>query len=276
MTFTPRRSLRLTVLLSALLLTGSGVAAAQAVAPPQGGYVALGDSYSSGLGAGDYRGGGACRRSARSYAQLWAAAHPARRFDFTACSGATSRDVLTSQLGPLNEKTDLVSITAGANDAGFADVMTVCSLNGDDACRSRVAQARTYIEKTLPAALDTTYSAIRKKSPKAHVVVLGYPHLFAPHRTCARGMTEPKQATLNAAVDVINRVMSQRAAQHGFTFGDVTRRFAEHGVCSTSPWIHPLTLPVSESYHPTTDGQEHGYLPEFTGLAPRAGAHRGV
>ncbi|MEU9192532.1 SGNH/GDSL hydrolase family protein [Streptomyces hundungensis] len=272
MTRIPRRSLRLTVLLSALLFTGGGVTAAQAEAPSQGGYVALGDSYSSGLGAGDYRDGGSCRRSARSYAQLWAAAHPATRFDFTACSGATTRDVLNGQLAPLNARTDLVSITAGATDAGFTDVMTVCSLNSDDACQDRVAQARTYIEHTLPAALDTTYDAIRKKSPHARVVVLGYPHLFAPRRPCARGLSEPKRATLNAAVDVINRVMSQRAAKHGFTFGDVTQRFADHGVCSTTPWIHSLTLPVSESYHPTPDGQQHGYLPELTRLAPRVRA----
>ncbi|MFG2722882.1 SGNH/GDSL hydrolase family protein [Streptomyces sp. NPDC048416] len=265
---TPRRSLRPTLLLSALLLTGTGTVAAHAVeAPSEGSYAALGDSYSSGLGAGDYRAGESCGRSSHSYPELWAAAHPARRFAFTACSGATTQDVMKNQLGPLDKGTRLVSITAGANDAGFADVMSACVLGSDSTCQSKVAAARDYVVNELPPALDATYGAIREKAPKALVVVLGYPRLFTPHGTCARGMSQAKQNTLNDAVDVINRVMSERATNHGFTFGDVTKRFTGHGICSASSWIHSVTFPVNESYHPTANGQEQGYLPEFTRFA---------
>ena len=39
-------------------------------------YVALGDSYSSGTGAGNYDpASGSCNRSKNAYAELWAAAH---------------------------------------------------------------------------------------------------------------------------------------------------------------------------------------------------------
>ena len=77
-----------------------------------GGYVALGDSYSSGVGAGDYTSSsGSCDQSTNAYGQLWANANSPSSFSFEACSGATTSDVLSSQLGPLNSGTSLVSIT---------------------------------------------------------------------------------------------------------------------------------------------------------------------
>src|SRR3954451_21627692 len=66
------------------------------------GYVALGDSYSAGVGAGSYLTSGAdCLRSSRAYPVLWAAAHAPSSFSFTACDRARTSDVMASQLGPL-------------------------------------------------------------------------------------------------------------------------------------------------------------------------------
>ena len=54
-------------------------------------YVALGDSYSSGLGAGDYlSSSGSCDRSADAYPEQWAAANSPATFTSAACSGATT------------------------------------------------------------------------------------------------------------------------------------------------------------------------------------------
>jgi hypothetical protein len=57
------------------------------------------------------------------------AAHAPSSFAFTACSGATTSDVVSTQLGPLTSATGLVSITVGGNDAGFGDVMSTCVLH---------------------------------------------------------------------------------------------------------------------------------------------------
>ncbi|MBR7679350.1 lipase, partial [Streptomyces daliensis] len=87
--------------------------------------VALGDSYSSGVGAGDYDpDSGDCKRSANAYPQLWSAANAPSSFDFVACSGATTDDVLSGQLDALSDATGVVSISIGGNDVGFADTMT--------------------------------------------------------------------------------------------------------------------------------------------------------
>ncbi|MCM2580141.1 GDSL-type esterase/lipase family protein, partial [Streptomyces meridianus] len=121
---------RIAAALSAFLLSAvfalTGATTAFAAGPN---YVALGDSYSSGLGAGSYdSASGDCKRSNASYPALWAANNAPASFSFTACSGATTDDVLAGQLGPVNSSTGLVSMSIGGNDAGFADVMTTCVL----------------------------------------------------------------------------------------------------------------------------------------------------
>jgi hypothetical protein len=246
----------------ALVLTSAG--ASYAVGPA---YVALGDSYSSGVGAGSYLdSSGSCYRSSRSYPALWAAANSPSSFAFTACSGAETTDVINSQLGPLSASTGLVSISVGGNDAGFADVMSTCALGSDSACLSRIAQAESYATNTLPGRLDAVYDAIRGRAPSAHVVVLGYPRLYKLNTTCA-GFSETKRAALNRAADLLNDAMAKRAADHGFTFGDVRGTFTGHELCSGSAWLHSLTNPLHESYHPTADGQSEGYLPVFRAVA---------
>ncbi len=261
-----RRS-RFVVLVSSLLLavgtalTGAATAQASSLAAT-GGYVALGDSYSSGVGAGSYiSSSGDCKRSTKAYPYLWAAAHSPSTFDFTACSGARTGDVLAGQLAPLSASTALVSISIGGNDAGFADVMTTCVTQSDSACVSRINTARAYVDSTLPGKLDGVYSAIRSKAPAARVVVLGYPRFYQLGATCL-GLSETKRKAINDASDHLNTAIAKRAANHGFAFGDVRTTFTGHEICSGDPWLHSVSrLNIGESYHPKAAGQSGGYLP---------------
>ncbi|MEV6838317.1 SGNH/GDSL hydrolase family protein [Streptomyces sp. NPDC051133] len=250
------------LLAAAYLLAGPATARA-APSAVTAAYVALGDSYSAGVGAGDYLPGPAgCKRSSRSYPVLWAAAHRAGTFAFTACNGARASDVLADQLGPLGPGTRLVSLTVGGSESGFGAVMTICALGGATPCLSAVDHARTTMDGSLPQGLDRLYSAIRDRAPAAHVVVLGYPHLYQLAGTCRTGLKDSERAAINDAVDHLNGVIAKRAADHGFTFADVTAAFAGHEICSRSPWLHSVdVLAVTESYHPTAPGQQFGYLP---------------
>ncbi|MEU6081094.1 SGNH/GDSL hydrolase family protein [Streptomyces sp. NPDC047108] len=256
-----------TLLTAALALTGAGAShAAQQTAAPH--YVALGDSYSSGVGAGSYdSGSGNCKRSTKAYPALWAAAHSPASFSFTACSGARTGDVLAGQLGPLNSSTGLVSLSIGGNDAGFVDVMTTCVLSSESTCLQRVQEARSYVATTLPGKLDQVYTAIASRAPNAHVVVLGYPRLYKLGGSCIAGLSEKERSALNAASDDINATTAKRAADHGFTFGDVTTTFGGHEICSSDSWIHSVTWPIENSYHPKAAGQSGGYLPVFASAA---------
>ncbi|MFE4634391.1 SGNH/GDSL hydrolase family protein [Streptomyces sp. NPDC056773] len=262
---------RFAALASALLLAAGAAlfGAGPASAAADFGYVALGDSYSSGVGAGNYdSASGNCKRTTRAYPALWAAAHSPQTFSFAACSGARTGDVMSGQLAPLNSGTDLVSITIGGNDAGFSDVMTTCVLQSESTCVSRVNQAKGYVDSTLPGQLDQVYNAIKSRSPGARVVVLGYPRFYKLNGTCVAGLSEGERKAINGASDHLNAAIAKRAADHGFAFASVAGAFTGHEICSTSSWLHSVNwLNIGESYHPTAAGQSGGYLPVFTSVA---------
>ncbi|MCZ0989992.1 SGNH/GDSL hydrolase family protein [Streptomyces diastatochromogenes] len=267
-----RRSRFAASVTSLLLATGlalTGAATAQAsTAAANGGYVALGDSYSSGVGAGSYiSSSGSCDRSTKAYPYLWNAAHSPSSFAFNACSGARTDDVLANQLGSLNSSTALVSISIGGNDAGFADVMTTCVISSDSACISKINSAKAYVDSTLPGKLDAVYNAISAKAPSAQVVVLGYPRFYKLGQTCL-GLSETKRSAINGAADYIDAAIQKRALDHDFVFGDVRTTFTGHEICSGDSWLHSVNwLSIGESYHPTAAGQSGGYLPVLTNAA---------
>lgn len=263
-----RRSRITAYLATFFLAVGLALTGATSANAATGGYVALGDSYSSGVGAGSYiSSSGSCDRSTNAYPYLWNAAHSPSSFSFLACSGATTDDVLANQLGSLSSSTSLVSLSIGGNDAGFADVMTTCVLNSDSTCLSRINTAKAYVDSTLPGKLDAVYSAISAKAPSAHVVVIGYPRFYKLGTTCV-GLSDTKRSAINNAADYMDTAIAKAAANHGFTFGDVRTTFTGHEICSGSSWLHSVDwLNIGDSYHPTADGQSGGYLPVLTNAA---------
>jgi lysophospholipase L1-like esterase len=230
-------------------------AGAQAAAPVD--YVALGDSYSSGTGAPPYL-SGSCYRSSRGYAQLWANTHEVSSFKYAACGGATTQS-MTDQFASLDAGTDLVSITIGGNDVGFANTMVTCVTGSDTSCVNAVNTGIETARTTLPGRLDATYATIRTRAPNATVVVLGYPHLVEPDGTC---MSATKRTALNRGSDELHAVISARAAAAGVRYVDARAHFAGHGACGRSPWINSFSLfRLVESFHPNATGYAQGYLP---------------
>jgi lysophospholipase L1-like esterase len=230
-------------------------------------YVALGDSYSSGDGAGSYS-GGSCDRSAYAYPQQWANANGPASFAFVACAGATTSDVLSSQVSALSASTTLVSISIGGNDIGFAGVMETCVLESTSSCESAVAAAEAKVTSPLPANLDSTLQTIRKDAPAAKIVVLDYPELYdlSKSSSCI-GLSTADRTALNQGADDLDGAIAAAAARNGDTFVDVRSQFSGHEICDSSSWLHSVTWPVGESYHPTANGQELGYLPDFSSAA---------
>ncbi|MER7752207.1 SGNH/GDSL hydrolase family protein [Kitasatospora sp. NPDC097643] len=260
----PARALSVAAIAALLTLTTLFTASSANAAGVN--YVALGDSYSAGVGAGSYLSdSGSCKRSSNAYPYLWKNAHAPSSFTFVACSGARTGDILNSQISALNSGTTLVSISVGGNDAGFASTMKTCVLESESSCLSAVNAAENYARNTLPGQLDQVYAAIRAKAPNAHVVVLGYPHLYKIGGSCIFGIGDTKRAAINGAADTLDDVIAKRVANAGFTFGDVRSIFTEHEICgSLTTWLNSTTFPVDESYHPKASGQSGGYLPVFT------------
>lgn len=233
-------------------------------------YVALGDSYSSGVGAGDYTSeSGSCDRSPHAYPALWAAAHAPASYVSVACSGATTTSVTSSQLSALSSATTLVTITVGGNDAGFSNIMETCALQGTSDCVAAVQAGENFATSTLPGLLNTVYNGIRSHAPTAHVIVLDYPVFYQLNTLCV-GLSATSHAKIDEGIKLIDGVLSTAASQHGFTFGDVRSIFIGHQLCSGgTKWLHALNfLDISESYHPTAAGHSGGYYPVVNGLAP--------
>ncbi|GLW53640.1 SGNH/GDSL hydrolase family protein [Kitasatospora phosalacinea] len=258
-----------TVALTAAALSVTTLVAATQANAAGVNYVALGDSYSAGVGSGSYTSdSGSCSRSTKAYPYLWKAAHAPTSFAFVACSGAKTGDVSANQLSALSSSTTLVSLTIGGNDAGFASTMQTCVLDSESSCLSAVNTAKSYATNTLPSKLSSLYAQIKAKAPNAHVVVLGYPHLYQVPGTCIFGISNTKRTAINSAADTLDTVIAKQAADAGFTFKDVRSAFAGHEICgSSTQWLNSTSLPISDSYHPNSAGQANGYLPLFSAAA---------
>jgi lysophospholipase L1-like esterase len=232
-------------------------------------YVALGDSYSSGDGAGSYGTSGSCDRSANAYPQQWADANDPASFSFVACAGATTSDVVNSQVSSLSASTTLVSITIGGNDAGFSTVMATCVLAPTSTCEDAVGGAEALVADLLPTELNTVLQTIRHDAPAARIVVLDYPDLYDLSRSSGCiGLSTADRTALNQGADQLDSAISAAAARNGDTFTDVRSQFGGHEICDGSAsWLNSVTWPIGSSYHPTASGQELGYLPAFTSAA---------
>lgn len=249
--------------LAAAATTSANATLASDVETAATSYVALGDSYSSGLGTRSYLDDGTdCKRSASAYPSQIAAAQ-GHALNFRACAGAVIGDVRSAQLAALSESTGLVTISVGGNDAGFADVLTECALPAwASNCNGAIDGAQSFISSQLPAQLTGLYNEIRTAAPAARVVVAGYPRVFMGEDCNALTWFSPAEQTrLNQTADQLNAVLRQAASSAGFAFADPTQAFIGHAVCDDPEWINGLSNPIPESYHPNLAGQVSGYTP---------------
>ncbi len=245
-----------------LLVFAAVTLAPAASAAAQSQYVALGDSYSSGVGTRVfYEEAGECDRSPDAYGPKIAAAK-GYALNFEACSGAKTPEVNEKQLGKLSSTTSLVTITIGGNDAGFSNVILNCALYYFT-CGEAISEANEFIKNKLPGLLETTYKDIRAKATTAKVVVLGYPKLFTKEgKTCnVNFLTSGNEKKMNESAELLDGVIKARAEALKFTFVNPTSAFESHEVCSSSEWLNGQSDPLSESYHPNVAGQA-----EFTTL----------
>ena len=254
--------------IAAVVLTWPLLIAAPAGAQSTVRYVALGDSYSAGDGAGVYY-GGSCGESANAYPALWAAANHPAGYAAKTCDGATTSSVISGQLSALSTSTTLVSITVGGNDVGFSSVMETCVLLPTSSCVSAINTAEGKISADLPGELDSVLAAISADAPNARVVVLDYPDLYdlSKSSSCV-GLSTTDRTDLNQGANQLDAQIQAAAVRHGDKFADVRTAFAGHEICDSSSWLNSVNwLDLGTSYHPNAAGQADGYLPVFSAAA---------
>jgi GDSL-like Lipase/Acylhydrolase family len=221
-------------------------------------YVAMGDSYSSGVGTRSYYAeSGSCKRSPHAY-PVKVARRIGHALSFVACSGARATEVLNNQVGLLNASTRRVTISIGGNDARFASVIGACVRPWPWTCSDDIDDAQNFIRNTLPRRLTRVYGAIESRSPSAVVAVVGYPRIFTGRDACiaVAGISSGEQAELNETADLLSTVTRRRARAHGFAYVDPIRAFAGHATCDSPAWVNGLSYPIGESFHPNRVGQD--------------------
>ncbi|MPZ66518.1 MAG: lipase [Pseudonocardiaceae bacterium] len=249
-----------------VLICGALVSGAPAAAETTVDYVALGDSYSSGTGTRNYDpASGDCLRSPAAYPELWVNSHDVATFVFDACSGATTAELLASQLSNLSVETDLVTVSIGGNDAGFSEVLGECQVGGPQRCAAAIESAKEFIAEDLPARLDDVYAAIQQRANNARLVVMGYPQLFELG-PCFNSIDATHRERLNGVADQLAAVTADRARSASADFVDVRAAFAGHRVCAADEWINGPSYPVQESYHPDIHGHANAYLPALVAV----------
>ena len=250
----------------AALAMAAGLAAAPAQAGDKTKYIALGDSYAAGQGAGPYQ-DDTCYRSENTYSELAADVKDIRLVRNAACSGKTTQEVVSTQLRQLNRSTELVTITAGGNNLGFGTIVTSCGSAEPAlvaACGEASATAAGKISSgQLAGEVAAMIRSVQAAAPNAKIVVTGYPRLFDPVEATHPMASFIAQATLLA--DGLNWSLANAAEatdtkKHRVQFVDVRDAFAGHGIYSEVPWINGA-IPASpaDSFHPNAEGYEAYY-----------------
>jgi len=262
------------VTLLAALLGAAGVAQAQT----PGRYVALGDSYSAGPLVPPQQGVPAgCLRSGSNFPSVVAAGIGAAEFVDVSCSGATTDDFTAAQgvalgsnppqLDALTGAEDLVTLTIGGNDVGFADIIQRCALTSPTnlfgaACR---ASYGTTLDERIAVAgekVATALAAIAERSPDATVALVGYPALLpdeGPGCFPVVPFSAGDVAWLRGIEKDLNATLEARAAAAGVTYVDTYTPTIGHDMCQLpgTKWIEGL-LPTAPAapVHPNALGMQ--------------------
>lgn len=233
-----------------------GVAAPAIAQPPEpiARYVALGDSYAAGQGAGVPL--DACLRSTAAYPVLLDAEPRTNLLRQASCSGDTIADVAATQLSQVNRGTTLVTLTVGANDLGAGAAYAACIPDpSSQACAIAILTIQQLLASgAIATDLGELIVAIAERAPNAHIVVTDYPVPFAPGPIPAT--TIVNEATLALDAQIASAVQGAQFAGADVELASVLAAFAAHPVGSPDPWLgadpaNPLTF-----LHPTAVGQD--------------------
>ncbi|MFI5527789.1 SGNH/GDSL hydrolase family protein [Kitasatospora sp. NPDC051853] len=276
-TGTPRARAALTTLaLAASLAAGALSSAGPAAARTSyARYVALGDSYASGAGV-PTQVDTACARSDKNYPSVLAAAlAPGAKADVT-CGGATTVHMTTTQSGSagpqfnaLTADTDLVTLTIGGNDVGFADIIVRCTTlgffnGGGSPCKASYTSGGT---DQLAAKVDATgakigavLDGIRQRAPRAAVLVTGYPAILPDDGSncwATVSIAKGDAPWLRDTQKRLNSVVAAQAAAHGARYVDVYGPSVGHDVCKPvgTRWMEPLFGSGAAAFHPNAAGE---------------------
>ena len=286
---------RLAILLVVALLGLSGCGADGTTAGSGGGstssgsaeatkirrYVALGDSYTAApyVYLTDVAGG--CLRSSGNYPALLGAKLDVKHVDVS-CSGATSKDLtgrqntfqeqtVPPQLAAVTRDTDLVTVGIGGNDFGlFGSLVGTCPISGPQGrifapsegvrCGQVDVRVASADVRRIGALITRDLRAIHRKAPDATVVLVGYPRILDPTRSCPKVLPVDRRDTvaLNAVTRSLSQQMRSAAERTGSVFVDLYAASKGHDACAgKKAWVNGVRTDTGRAaaLHPFAEEQ---------------------
>jgi lysophospholipase L1-like esterase len=246
-----------------------------------GQYVALGDSYAAGPGIPSPIGAPlACGRSTHGYPVMFYERTQLAAFHDATCGGATIADIASAQstrsgvnppqLNAVTTDTTLITLTIGANDLGFADIIDHClrpptqtpgtgchdyySRDGHDVLADRLAVATAQLASML--------RRISERAPHAILLVVGYPTIWpATGGGCDQAPASGDDISyLSDTFVALNQMLRDQAEAVGARYVDTATPSAGHDICQAPDlrWIEgdPPAAPAL-AYHPNLTGMNN-------------------
>lgn len=246
--------------------------------PSQRHVVALGSSFASGIGVPPViQSGLGLGQSGRNYPRLLAEKLSARLTDLS-CSGATLSNILDNpqstlmatvppQLDSLPSDADIVTITAGGNDLGYAGGLIKDSAL---AATGPLRQLLDMVDANPPSPLSVeqlterfirVIDRVHEKAPTAKIYLVTYLHVFG---ACS---FSSKDTTLDASriqhyIDVAQQLVQANVAaaqqRPHVQLVPVHELSVGHEVGSDANWVEGFTWALISSgttpYHPNVNG----------------------
>lgn len=154
-------------------------------------WAAMGDSYASGIGAGErgsLSGDTSCSRYTEAYPNVMnvvldSTAPDTREFFYVACSGAKTADVKDNQAGSFVGDIDIATLSVGGNDIGFFNLINNCIFQFfiTASCEEQISITQGLIDsEDFHSNLDGVLSKILEnaRSSQFRLYMSGYAHFW--------------------------------------------------------------------------------------------------
>jgi hypothetical protein len=268
-------------------------------------WVAPGDSYTAGVipAAGDTfevpRDG--CERTDRSYPQV-IDRDLGSLIDLTnvSCGAATIEDITFNAQNPIgrhlppfsedpdypfppvppqseavNPGTDVVTVGAGGNTLGFAEILFTCLQLGQGTggvgtpCRDDLADNIPARLAKVSQDYDDMLATVHERAPHAKVINVGYPTVVPQDTTRCRYNDWEQFASITPGdldwlrddvLQPLNAAIEKSAGDHGDAFVDLADSTRNHSVCDAGKWVEGVFshFPDEVAFvHPNAKGHKN-------------------
>ncbi|MFJ6431623.1 SGNH/GDSL hydrolase family protein [Streptomyces sp. NPDC091416] len=171
--------------------------------------------------------------------------------------------------------TDVITVGAGGNTLGFADILSQCPKLGEEnggsgtPCKDALAAGIPARLNKVSREYDRMLTVLHERAPHAKILAVGYPTIV-PADTSKCRYNDPTQFAAITAGDLdwlrtdvlepLNRTIEKSAGtQEAASFVDLYDSSKNHSVCDAGKWVEGfLTAPDQLSFvHPNALGHRN-------------------